>query len=45
MKDMVEIPMPTHELVASWVVECYWMLDEEKCKNSWKKKGFEWVIN
>ena len=36
---------PTSELVVSWAVKCYWMLDNEKCKNAWKKKGFEWVIN
>ncbi len=34
---------PSHELIASWVVETYWMLDAEKCKNAWRKKGFEWV--
>ena len=45
MKDMAVISMPTCELVMSWVVECYWMLDNEKCKNAWKKKGIEWVVN
>ncbi len=45
MKDVAEIPTPTCELVASWLVKCYWMLDNQKCKNAWKKKGFEWVIN
>ena len=45
MKDVSEILTPTHKLVVSWVVECYWMLDNKKCKNAWKKKGFEWVNN
>ena len=34
---------PSRELIASWVVETYWMLDAEKFKNAWRKKGFEWV--
>ena len=38
MMDVAEIPMPTCELVASWLVECYWMLDNRKCKNAWKKE-------
>ena len=36
---------PSRELIASWVVETYWMLDAEKCKNVWRKKGFEWVAS
>jgi hypothetical protein len=36
---------PSCELIASWVVETYWMLDAEKCKNAWRKKGFEWVAS
>ena len=36
---------PSRELIASWVVETYWMLDAEKCKNAWRKKGFEWVAS
>ena len=45
LKDAAEIPIPTHELVGSWAVECYCMLDNKKYKNAWKKKGFQWVIN
>ena len=41
MKDVAEILMPIRKLLASWVVECYWMLDDEKCKNAFKKKGFK----
>ena len=34
---------PSRKFIASWVFETYWMLDAEKCKNAWRKKGFEWV--
>ena len=44
MKDVGEIRTPTRELVASWAVECYWMLDNKKCKHAWKKKDYEWNI-
>ena len=27
--DVAEIPMLYHELVVSWVVECYWMFDDK----------------
>ncbi len=40
-----QIPTPSCELIANWVVEVYWKLDEEKCKNAWRKKRFEWVCN
>ncbi len=35
---------PSRELIATWVVEAYWMLDKEICKNAWKKKDFEWIL-
>ena len=40
-----QIQTPSCELIANWVVEVYWMLDEEKCKNAWRKKGFEWIVD
>lgn len=42
---VINIETPSRELIANWVVEAYWMLDEEKCKNAWRKKGFEWIID
>jgi hypothetical protein len=35
---------PSRELIATWVVEAYWMLHTEICKNAWKKKDFEWTL-
>ncbi len=35
---------PSREVIANWVGEAYWMLNEETCKNAWKKKGYEWKI-
>ena len=40
-----QIQTPICELIANWVVEVYWMLDKEKCKNAWRKKGFDWVVD
>ena len=40
-----QIQTPSRELIANWVVEVYWMLDEEKCKNAWRKMGFEWIVD
>ena len=35
---------PSRELIATWVVEAYWMLHTEISKNAWKKKDFEWTL-
>ena len=35
---------PSRELIATWVVEAYWMLHTVICKNAWKKKDFEWIL-
>ena len=40
-----QIQTPSCKLILNWVVKVYWMLDEEKCKNVWRKKGFEWVVD
>ena len=40
-----QILIPACELIANWGVKVYWMMDEEKCKNAWRKQGFEWVCN
>ena len=40
-----EVATPSREMIATWVSEVYWMIDQEVCKNAWKKEGFEWVIN
>ncbi len=42
---VINIETPSRELIANWVVEEYWMLDEEKCKNAWRKKGFVLIID
>ncbi len=39
MKDVSEIPTPTHELVASWAVECYWMLDNKSARMHGKRRA------
>ncbi len=36
-----QIQTPSLEFNANRVVEVYLMLDEEKCKNAWRKKRFE----
>ena len=40
-----QIQTPSHKLIANWEAEVYWMSDKEKCKNAWRKKGFEWVVD
>lgn len=42
---IIQIQMPSCELIESWVVDTDWMLDKEKGKNAWKKIGFEWVLS
>jgi hypothetical protein len=39
-----EMKTPSREVIANWVGEAYWTLNEETCKNAWKKKGYEWKI-
>ena len=45
MEAVENVQIPSRELIVNWVVEVYWMLDEEKCKNAWRKKEFEWVVD
>lgn len=33
-----------HRFIATWVVNTYWMIVLEKCKNTSKKFGFEGVV-
>ena len=39
-----EMKTPSRELIANWVGEAYWTLNEKTCQNAWKKKGYEWKI-
>ena len=34
LKDGNAMTTPSRELIATWVVEAYWMLDSETCKNA-----------
>ena len=38
VKNGKALMMPSCKLIASWVVETYWMLDAEKYKNAWRKR-------
>ena len=40
-----EVATPSREMIATWVLEVYWMIDQKDAKNAWKKEGFEWVVN
>ena len=44
LKDGKAMTTPSCKLIRTWVVEAYWMLNSEICKNAWKKKDFEWSL-
>ena len=39
-----QMQTPSCKLIANLEVEVYWMLDEEKGKNAWRKQVFAWVV-
>ena len=36
---------PSCKMIATWVSEVYWTIDQKICKNAWKKEGSEWVVD
>ena len=40
-----DVATPSRKMIATWVSEVYWMIDQEICKSAWKKDGYEWVVN
>ena len=40
-----DVATPSREMIATWVSEVYWTIDQKICKNAWKKKGYEWVVD
>ena len=35
---------PSRKQIGEWVLKAWNDLDEQHVRNSWKKKGFEWVL-
>ena len=40
-----DVATPSREMIATWVSEVYWTIDQKICKNAWKKEGYEWVVD
>ena len=40
----VSLEKPSRKLIGEWVLKAWDDLDAQTVRNSWKKKGFEWVL-
>ena len=40
----VTLEKPSRKLIGEWVLKAWDDLDPQTVRNSWKKKGFEWVL-